>query len=239
MMNPVTAACGGGSAMSGGFVKKQILAARFGSEWVFCFGFKNLGVEESSFSRGFKMRSTNLGFLGYGFPKKLLLPQPQPNASAGVRRTGGIKPRSPIVIPEVPEVEKGKYSYDVESAINHLSSLAPRGSIAKCMEGFRSKLSMHDFSLIFREFAQRGDWQKALRLFKYMQRHQWCKPKEHVYTIMIGDLLPFPFFQLLVTFCKGLGFRVCQPGIVNWQLEVGVSHCLLVSCRHHGAGGHA
>jgi len=186
MMNPVTGSCGGGSAMSGGFVKNQILAARFGSEWVFCFGFKNLGVEESLFSRGFKMRSTNLGFLGYGFPKKLLLPQPQPNASAGVRRTGGIKPRSPIVIPEVPEVEKGKYSYDVESAINHLSSLAPRGSIAKCMEGFRSKLSMHDFSLIFREFAQRGDWQKALRLFKYMQRHQWCKPKEHVYTIMIG-----------------------------------------------------
>lgn len=87
---------------------------------------------------------------------------------------------------ESPEVLKGKYSYDVENVINHLTSLAPRGSIARTMEGYRNKLTMQDFSLIFREFAQRSDWQKALRLFKYMQRHQWCKPNEHIYTIMIG-----------------------------------------------------
>lgn len=86
-----------------------------------------------------------------------------------------------------PDMVKGKYSYDVENAINNLTSLAPRGSIARTMDGFKNKLSMHDFSLIFREFAQRSDWQKALRLFKYMQRHQWCKPNEHVYTIMIGN----------------------------------------------------
>ena len=103
------------------------------------------------------------------------------------RGSGGVtRARHPAMLMDAPEVQKGKYSYDVENAINHLSSLAPRGSIARCMEGFRNKLSMHDFSLIFREFAQRGDWQKALRLFKYMQRHQWCKPNEHVYTIMIG-----------------------------------------------------
>jgi pentatricopeptide repeat protein len=87
---------------------------------------------------------------------------------------------------ENPEMLKGKYSYDVENVINHLTSLAPRGSIARTMDVYRNKLTMQDFALIFREFAQRSDWQKALRLFKYMLRHQWCKPNEHVYTIMIG-----------------------------------------------------
>lgn len=85
-------------------------------------------------------------------------------------------------------VEKGKYRYDVETAIDNLSSLPPRGSVAKCLEYFKNKLSLNDFSLIFREFAQRGAWQRALRLFKYMQRQQWCKPNEHIYTIMIGIL---------------------------------------------------
>lgn len=131
--------------------------------------------------------------------------------SSTVFRRGGVgKAKQPIVVPDAPEVEKGKYSYDVENAINHLSSLAPRGSMARCMEGFKSKLSMHDFSLVFREFAQRGDWQKALRLFKYMQRHQWCKPNEHVYTIMIGNVpqLPTPLSLCLFIFCSPARFYV-------------------------------
>ncbi|KAG2679066.1 hypothetical protein I3760_11G033600 [Carya illinoinensis] len=85
-------------------------------------------------------------------------------------------------------VEKGKYSYDVETLINKLSSLPPRGSIARCLEIFKSKLSLNDFALVFKEFAQRGDWQRSLRLFKYMQRQIWCKPNEHIYTIMISLL---------------------------------------------------
>ncbi|XP_027329475.1 pentatricopeptide repeat-containing protein At1g74850, chloroplastic isoform X1 [Abrus precatorius] len=82
-------------------------------------------------------------------------------------------------------VEKGKYSYDVETLINRLITLAPRGSIARCLDPFKNKLSLNDFALVFKEFAQRGDWQRSLRLFKYMQRQIWCKPNEHIYTIMI------------------------------------------------------
>lgn len=85
-------------------------------------------------------------------------------------------------------VEKGKYSYDVETLINKLSSLPPRGSIAKCLDSFRNKLSLGDFAQVFKEFAGRGDWQRSLRLFKYMQRQIWCKPNEHIYTIIIGVL---------------------------------------------------
>ncbi|KAA8540887.1 hypothetical protein F0562_024975 [Nyssa sinensis] len=85
-------------------------------------------------------------------------------------------------------VEKGKYSYDVETLINKLSSLPPRGSIARCLDAFKNKLSLNDFALVFKEFAHRGDWQRSLRLFKYMQRQIWCKPNEHIYTIMIGVL---------------------------------------------------
>ncbi|MED6199406.1 Pentatricopeptide repeat-containing protein, chloroplastic [Stylosanthes scabra] len=82
-------------------------------------------------------------------------------------------------------VEKGKYSYDVETLINKLSSLPPRGSIARCLDAFKSKLSLNDFALVFKEFAARGDWQRTLRLFKHMQRQLWCKPNEHIYTIVI------------------------------------------------------
>ncbi|GMH21975.1 hypothetical protein Nepgr_023818 [Nepenthes gracilis] len=85
-------------------------------------------------------------------------------------------------------VEKGKYSYDVETLINKLSSLPPRGSIARCLDTFRNKLSLNDFALVFKEFAHRGDWQRSLRLFKYMQRQIWCKPNEQIYTIIIGLL---------------------------------------------------
>nr|AYM00962.1 pentatricopeptide repeat protein [Salvia miltiorrhiza] len=85
-------------------------------------------------------------------------------------------------------VEKGKYSYDVETLINKLSSLPPRGSIARCLDTFKNKLSLSDFSHVFKEFAQRGDWQRSLRLFKYMQRQIWCKPNEHIYSIIIGIL---------------------------------------------------
>ncbi|KAK6123437.1 hypothetical protein DH2020_042819 [Rehmannia glutinosa] len=85
-------------------------------------------------------------------------------------------------------VEKGKYSYDVETLINKLSSLPPRGSIARCLDAFKNKLSLSDFSHVFKEFAQRGDWQRSLRLFKYMQRQIWCKPNEHIYSLIIGIL---------------------------------------------------
>ncbi|XP_002964905.2 pentatricopeptide repeat-containing protein At1g74850, chloroplastic [Selaginella moellendorffii] len=101
------------------------------------------------------------------------------------------KPRSgvfkkPTMIVDAITVEKGKYGYEIESCINSLSQLPPRGSVTRCMDLYRSKLTMQDFSLIFREFAARSDWHRALRLFKYMQRQQWCKPTEHIYTIMIG-----------------------------------------------------
>ncbi|CAI9773756.1 unnamed protein product [Fraxinus pennsylvanica] len=85
-------------------------------------------------------------------------------------------------------VEKGKYSYDVETLINKLSSLPPRGSIARCLDTFKNKLSLSDFSYVFREFAHRSDWQRSLRLFKYMQRQVWCKPNEHIYSLIIGIL---------------------------------------------------
>ncbi|KAF7135998.1 hypothetical protein RHSIM_Rhsim08G0164000 [Rhododendron simsii] len=151
-------------------------------------------------------------------------------------------------------VEQGKYSYEVETLINKISSLPPRGSIARCLEVFKNKLSQNDFALVFKfvvfscnldnggghqwrsydgppsssnpgsnprasgygsewwvavaavmvfgvewwlwlsgtcggmEFAARGDWQRSLRLFKYIQRHMWCKPNEHIYTIIIGLL---------------------------------------------------
>ncbi|XP_024971606.1 pentatricopeptide repeat-containing protein At1g74850, chloroplastic isoform X1 [Cynara cardunculus var. scolymus] len=85
-------------------------------------------------------------------------------------------------------VEKGKYSYEVESLLNKLSSLPPRGSVARCLEPFKNKLSLNDFALVFKELAQRGDWQRSLRLFKQMQRQVWSKPNDHIYTIVIGIL---------------------------------------------------
>lgn len=85
-------------------------------------------------------------------------------------------------------LEKGKYSYDVETLINKLSSLPPRGSIARCLETFRNRLSLSDFALVFKEFARRGDWQRSLRLFKYMQRQLWCRPNDHIHAILIGVL---------------------------------------------------
>uniref|UniRef100_A0A7N1A6W7 Smr domain-containing protein n=1 Tax=Kalanchoe fedtschenkoi TaxID=63787 RepID=A0A7N1A6W7_KALFE len=98
------------------------------------------------------------------------------------------KPRELILGNPSVTVEKGKYSYDVETLINKLSSLPPRGSIARCLDVFKNKLSLNDFAFVFKEFAARGDWQRSLRLFKYMQRQIWCKPNEHIYTIMIGVL---------------------------------------------------
>ncbi|CAI5497913.1 unnamed protein product [Closterium sp. Naga37s-1] len=80
----------------------------------------------------------------------------------------------------------GKIPYELEAVISNLVSLAPRGSISRCMETFKGKLTLPDFALIFKEFAQRGDWIRAMRLFKYMQRQQWCAPNEYIYTIMIG-----------------------------------------------------
>lgn len=86
------------------------------------------------------------------------------------------------------QVQKEKYSYEVETLINKLSSLPPRGSIARCLETFRGRVSLSDFALVFREFARRGDWQRSLRLFKYMQRQLWCRPDEHIHAILIGLL---------------------------------------------------
>ncbi|PON34160.1 Smr domain containing protein [Parasponia andersonii] len=109
---------------------------------------------------------------------------------SGGRRFFPARARSKEVVLGNPAVmvERGKYSYDVETLINKLSSLPPRGSIARCLDIFKNKLSLNDFALVFKEFAARGDWQRSLRLFKYMQRQIWCKPNEHIYTIMISLL---------------------------------------------------
>ncbi|KAJ4712238.1 Pentatricopeptide repeat-containing protein [Melia azedarach] len=107
--------------------------------------------------------------------------------SSGVVRVRA-KPKELVLGNPSVTVEKGKYSYDVETLINKLSSLPPRGSIARCLDMFKNKLSLNDFALVFKEFAQRGDWQRSLRLFKYMQRQIWCKPNEQIYTIMISLL---------------------------------------------------
>ncbi|KAJ7517434.1 hypothetical protein O6H91_21G024400 [Diphasiastrum complanatum] len=107
--------------------------------------------------------------------------------STAVRKLGG-KAKRPTMIIDAITVEKGKYAYELESAINTLSSISPRGSISRSMEFYKNKLTLQDFALIFREFAQRGDWHRSLRLFKYMQRQSWCKPTEHIYTIVIGIL---------------------------------------------------
>ncbi|KAJ8452385.1 hypothetical protein Cgig2_006190 [Carnegiea gigantea] len=85
-------------------------------------------------------------------------------------------------------IEKGKYGYEVETLIDRLSSLPPRASIARFLEPFKNKLTLNDFALVFKEFAQRGDWQRSLRLFKYIQRQIWCKPNENIYNIIIGVL---------------------------------------------------
>lgn len=85
-------------------------------------------------------------------------------------------------------LEKGKYSYDVATLIERLSNLPPRGSIARCLELYRNRLSLPDYALVYKEFARRGDWQRLLRLFKYMQRQSWCRPDEHLHAIIIGVL---------------------------------------------------
>ncbi|XP_010272143.1 PREDICTED: pentatricopeptide repeat-containing protein At1g74850, chloroplastic [Nelumbo nucifera] len=141
----------------------------------------------SSILRPFHGKPRSSNFLGWGsFPTK------RSNFLSGGRSfLSGLtraKPKELILGNPSVTVEKGKYSYDVETLINKLSSLPPRGSIARCLDVFKNKLSLNDFALVFKEFAQRGDWQRSLRLFKYMQRQIWCKPNEHIYTIMIGVL---------------------------------------------------
>ncbi|XP_020522408.1 pentatricopeptide repeat-containing protein At1g74850, chloroplastic isoform X2 [Amborella trichopoda] len=106
------------------------------------------------------------------------------HAAAAVRG----KPKEMVLGNPSVTVEKGKYSYDVETLINKLSSLPPRGSIARCLDAFRNRLSLADFALVFKEFALRSDWQRSLRLFKYMQRQLWCKPNEPIYALMLGIL---------------------------------------------------
>lgn len=131
--------------------------------------------------------NTSLKLIQFTFPAK------PPSFSGNLRllaASGKVraKPKELILGNPSVTVEKGKYSYDVETLINKLSSLPPRGSIARCLDVFKNKLSLNDFALVFKEFAHRGDWQRSLRLFKYMQRQIWCKPNEQIYTIMIGVL---------------------------------------------------
>lgn len=85
-------------------------------------------------------------------------------------------------------MEKGKYSYDVDTLINKLSSLPPRGSIARCLDAFKHNHSLADFASVFKEFAGRSDWQHSLRLFKYMQRQLWYRPDEPIYTMLMSLL---------------------------------------------------
>ncbi|XP_020148765.1 uncharacterized protein [Aegilops tauschii subsp. strangulata] len=84
--------------------------------------------------------------------------------------------------------ERGRYSYEVDSLIDRLSNLAPRGSIARCLETAKHRLTLQDFAAVYREFSRRGDWQRSVRLFKYMQRQPWCRPDEHIHAIVIGVL---------------------------------------------------
>lgn len=118
--------------------------------------------------------------------QRILIPGRRSLSSGAVKVRA--KPKELVLGSPTVTVEKGKYSYDVETLINKLSSLPPRGSIARCLDMFKNKLSLNDFVLVFKEFAQRGDWQRSLRLFKYMQRQIWCKPSEQIYTIMISLL---------------------------------------------------
>ncbi|XP_072969958.1 pentatricopeptide repeat-containing protein At1g74850, chloroplastic [Typha angustifolia] len=118
-------------------------------------------------------------------PRRRLRLQPP---RAGLTAAGRSKPKELVLGKPTVAVEKGKYTYDVETLINKLSSLPPRGSIARCLETFRHRLSLSDFALVFKEFARRGDWQRSLRLFKYMQRQVWCRPDEHIHAILIGVL---------------------------------------------------
>lgn len=98
------------------------------------------------------------------------------------------KPKEVVLGTPAVRIEKGKYSYEVSTLIDKLSSLPPRGSIARCLESFKNRLSLPDFALVFKEFARRGDWQRSLRLFKYMQRQPWCRPDEHIHALVIGVL---------------------------------------------------
>ncbi|XP_078171721.1 plastid transcriptionally active 2 isoform X1 [Carex rostrata] len=136
--------------------------------------------------------TTNLLFLFTSEPSRTIRVRhrgPRPLATL----TTNSKPqtqqdRLPPLRVQPESLEKGKYSYQVKSLIDRISQLPPRGSIAKCLETCKNKLSISDFALVYREFARRGDWQRSLRLFKYMQRHTWCRPDEHIYAILIGVL---------------------------------------------------
>ncbi|KAF2316024.1 hypothetical protein GH714_040819 [Hevea brasiliensis] len=134
-----------------------------------------------------KSKPPCFSFSGFPVHRRLISVSGERRTYSGAGKARA-KPKELVLGTPSVVVEKGKYSYDVETLINKLSSLPPRGSIARCLEVFKNKLSLNDFALVFKEFAQRGDWQRSLRLFKYMQRQIWCKPNEHIYTIMISLL---------------------------------------------------
>nr|CAD1839520.1 unnamed protein product [Ananas comosus var. bracteatus] len=79
------------------------------------------------------------------------------SASGGRSRAA---PREMVLGKPTVAVEKGKYGYDVETLIDKLSSLPPRGSIARCLEAFRQRLSLADFALVFRD-GSRGAARRA------------------------------------------------------------------------------
>jgi hypothetical protein len=47
-------------------------------------------------------------------------------------------------------LEEGKYSYEVESLVERINRLPPRGSIKKCIDSCKNKLSISDFALVYR-----------------------------------------------------------------------------------------
>jgi hypothetical protein len=51
---------------------------------------------------------------------------------------------------------------------------------------FQTKLSPSDWQFVFKELQQRRDWQRASRVFKYMQRQPLNQPTEHLYTLMMS-----------------------------------------------------
>eukprot|EP00897_Mesotaenium_endlicherianum_P009006 jgi/Mesen1/8133/ME000437S07230 len=68
------------------------------------------------------------------------------------------------------EVEKGRYSFEVENVINSLIALAPRGSIARMMDSYKNRLTMQPLASpsIGVRTRREGMLDKALELFEEM-----------------------------------------------------------------------
>lgn len=104
-------------------------------------------------------------------------------------------------------VEEGKYSYEVSTLINRLSSLPPRGSIVRCLEVFKNKLSQNDFALVFKVLLA------LLHSF-------W--PESFHFVLFPGELVVFFSCSLEnVGGCQWTSWVVCHLRVINW--------CILVS----------